>query len=303
MAIPDYQKCMLPLLRVLSDDQEHRFADVIDAVANHFDLTATERLELLPSGNQRVFDNRMGWARTYLAKAGLIQYPRRGYSRITSRGKEVLSANPVTINNRTLLQFPEFLDFWSGTVAKEKSEATKPIDASAQSSTPAEQLESAYLELRRGLATELLDLVLKVSPPDFEHLVLELLVRMGYGGSYADAARVVGKTGDEGVDGIINEDRLGLDSIYVQAKRWQDAVGRPQIQQFAGALAGRHAAKGVFITTSTFTQEARNFVHSLAARIILIDGPKLADLMIDYDVGVTAATTYVVKRIDSDYFE
>jgi restriction system protein len=209
----------------------------------------------------------------------------------------------VTIDNKTLLQFPEFLDFWSGTVAKEKPDATKPIDASAQSLTPAEQLESAYLELRRGLATELLDLVLKVSPSDFEHLVLELLVRMGYGGSYADAAHVVGKTGDEGVDGIINEDRLGLDSIYVQAKRWQDPVGRPQIQQFAGALAGRHAAKGVFITTSTFTQEARNFVRNIAARIILIDGSKLADLMIDYDVGVTAATTYVVKRINSDYFE
>jgi restriction system protein len=180
MAIPDYQKCMLPLLRVLSDDQEHRFAEVINAVANHFNLTATERSELLPSGNQRIFDNRMGWARTYLAKARLIEYPQRGYSRITSRGKDVLSANPVTIDNKTLLQFPEFLDFWNGTVAKQKPEATKSIDASAQSSTPAEQLESAYLELRRSLATDLLELVLKMSPSDFEHLVVELLVRMGY---------------------------------------------------------------------------------------------------------------------------
>jgi restriction system protein len=176
------------------------------------------------------------------------------------------------------------------------------IGASAQSSTPAEQLESAYLELRRSLASELLDLVLKVSPSDFEHLVVELLVGMGYGGSYADAAQVIGKTGDEDLDGIINEDRLGLDSIYVQAKRWQNPVGRPEIQKFAGALAGRHAAKGVFITTSTFTPEARDYVRNLAVRIKLIDGSTLADLMIDHDVGVTAATTYVVKRINSDYF-
>lgn len=177
------------------------------------------------------------------------------------------------------------------------------MNVSAQSSTPAERLESAYLELRRSLASELSDLVLKISPSDFEHLVVELLVRMGYGGSYADAAHVIGKTGDEGLDGIISEDRLGLDSIYVQAKRWQNPVGRPEIQKFAGALAGRHGVKGVFITTSTFTPEAREYVRNLAVRIKLIDGPTLADLMIDHDVGVTAATTYVVKRINSDYFE
>ncbi len=178
MPIPDYQKCMRPLLQVLSDDQEHRFADVVDAVGEYFNLTQAERSDLLPSGNQRIFDNRMGWARTYLAKAGLIQYPRRGYSKITPRGKEVLSSNTATIDNKTLLQFAEFLEFWNGTVGKEKPEATKTTDASAKSSTPAEQLESAYLELRRSLASELLELVLKIPPTDFEHLVIELLVRI-----------------------------------------------------------------------------------------------------------------------------
>ena len=291
---------MLPFLRILQDGNEHQSRDVIEAAANHFGLTTEEREQLLPSGNQRVFDNRMGWARTYQKKAGLLEYPKRGLSQITPRGKEVLAQNPDSIDAKYLQRFPEFKPFRDGS-------DLVPVDVSisppaAPANTPAEAIENAYLQLSAVLADDLLESVQKSSPARFERIVIDLLVKMGYGGSAADAARVIGKSGDEGIDGIINEDRLGLDRIYIQAKRWQGVVGRPEIQKFAGALAGKHATKGIFITTSSFTLEAEQYVQSLALKIVLIDGETLSSLMIEQNVGVTPSNQYTIKKVDFDYF-
>ena len=291
---------MLPLLRILQDGNEHRLRDVIEAAANHFGLTTEDREQLLPSGNQRVFDNRMGWARTYLKKAGLLEYPKRGLSQITARGKEVLAENPDSIDAKYLQRFPEFKPFRDGS-------DLVPLDVSispppAPPNTPAEAIENAYVQLSAVLADELLESVQKSSPARFERIVIDLLVKMGYGGSAADAARVIGKSGDEGIDGIINEDRLGLDRIYIQAKRWQGVVGRPEIQKFAGALAGKHATKGIFITTSSFTVEAEQYVQSLPLKIVLIGGKTLSSLMIEQNVGVTPSNQYTIKKVDFDYF-
>ena len=300
MALPTYEMCMLPFLRILQDGNEHRFRDVIEAAADHFGLTTEEREQLLPSGNQRVFDNRMGWARTYLKKAGLLEYPKRGLSQITARGKEVLAENHDSIDTKYLQRFPEFKPFRevSDTASADVSISPPP----APPNTPAEAIENAYAQLRAVLADELLESVQKSSPARFERIVIDLLVKMGYGGSIADAARVIGKSGDEGIDGIINEDRLGLDRIYIQAKRWQGVVGRPEIQKFAGALAGKHATKGIFITTSSFTPEAEQYVQSLAFKIVLIGGKTLASLMIEQNVGVTPSNQYTIKKVDFDYF-
>ena len=291
---------MLPFLRILQDGNEHRLRDVIEAAANHFGLTTEEREQLLPSGNQRVFDNRMGWARTYLKKAGLLEYPKRGLSQITARGKEVLAENPDSIDAKYLQRFPEFKPFRevSDTASADVSISPPP----APPYTPAEAIENAYAQLRAVLADELLESVQKTSPARFERIVIDLLVKMGYGGSIADAARVIGKSGDEGIDGIINEDRLGLDRIYIQAKRWQGVVGRPEIQKFAGALAGKHATKGIFITTSSFTLESEQYVQSLALKIVLIGGKTLSSLMIEQNVGVTPSNQYTIKKVDFDYF-
>jgi restriction system protein len=300
MPLPTYEMCMLPLLRILQDGNEHRLRDVIEAAANHFGLTTEDREQLLPSGNQRVFDNRMGWARTYLKKAGLLEYPKRGLSQITARGKEVLAENPDSIDAKYLQRFPEFKPFRDGS-------DLVPLDVSispppAPPNTPAEAIENAYVQLSAVLADELLESVQKSSPARFERIVIDLLVKMGYGGSAADAARVIGKSGDEGIDGIINEDRLGLDRIYIQAKRWQGVVGRPEIQKFAGALAGKHATKGIFITTSSFTVEAEQYVQSLPLKIVLIGGKTLSSLMIEQNVGVTPSNQYTIKKVDFDYF-
>jgi restriction system protein len=291
---------MLPFLRILQDGNEHRFRDVIEAAANHFGLTTEEREQLLPSGNQRLFDNRMGWARTYLKKAGLLEYPKRGLSQITARGKEVLAENPDSIDAKYLQRFPEFKPFRDGSdlVPVDVSIAPPP----APPNTPAEAIENAYVQLSAVLADDLLESVQKSSPARFERIVIDLLVKMGYGGSVAEAARVIGKSGDEGIDGIINEDRLGLDRIYIQAKRWQGVVGRPEIQKFAGALAGKHATKGIFITTSSFTADAEQYVQSLALKIVLIGGRTLSSLMIEQNVGVTPSNQYTIKKVDFDYF-
>jgi restriction system protein len=300
MALPTYEMCMLPFLRILQDGNEHRFRDVIEAAANHFGLTTEEREQLLPSGNQPVFDNRMGWARTYQKKAGLLEYPKRGLSQTTARGKEVLAENPDSIDAKYLQRFPEFRPFRDGS-------DLVPIDVSiapppAPPNTPAEAIENAYVQLSAVLADDLLESVQKSSPARFERIVIDLLVKMGYGGSVAEAARVIGKSGDEGIDGIINEDRLGLDRIYIQAKRWEGVVGRPEIQKFAGALAGKHATKGIFITTSSFTLEAEQYVQGLALKIVLIGGKTLSSLMIEQNVGVTPSNQYTIKKVDFDYF-
>lgn len=299
MTVPDFQTIMLPLLQCFSDGHEHSTQELLDNLANKFSLTEEELNALLPSGKQTLFYNRVGWARTYLTKAGLLEMSRRSYYRITERGRQVLARNPSRIDMRFLEQFPEYIEF-----RERGSERRKPRETTTEvgEKTPEEILEDAYEEIRDGLAQELLGMVKQSTPSFFERLVVELLVKMGYGGSRRDAARAVGQVGDEGIDGIIDEDRLGLDTIYIQAKKWDNVVGRPEIQKFVGALMGKRAKKGIFITTSSFSADAVNYVSSIDAKIVLIDGKRLAELMIDYDVGVTPVTNYQLKRIDSDYF-
>ncbi len=299
MPIPDYQTLMLPLLRCFADGKEHSIQDLVNTLAREFSLSPEELRELLPSGKQTVFYSRVGWAKTYLAKAKLIDKVRRSHYVMTSRGREVLNENPPEIKNEFLAQFPEFTEFRRREAQKE---AQSEKEIYREEKTPEEVLEEAYAELRDSLAQELLDIVRKSTPAFFERLVVELLVRMGYGGSHREAARAVGQVGDEGIDGIIDQDRLGLDTIYIQAKKWDQCVGRSEIQKFVGALAGKRAKKGVFITTSSFSQEAVRYVSTIEAKIVLIDGKRLAELMIDYGVGVTTVTTYQLKRVDSDYF-
>jgi restriction system protein len=299
MAIPDYQSLMLPLLKLIGDKQEHSLREAIERLAEEYDLTDEESKELLPSGQQPIFDNRVGWARTYMKKAGLIETTRRGYFRITERGLDVLKSKPSVINDKYLEQFPEFIEFQSrkSKIAKD-GQKEKPTKQ-----TPKELIEDGYQSIRQNLAQDLLNLVKSKSPKFFEKLVVELLVKMGYGGSIKDAQEVIGKTGDEGIDGIIKEDRLGLDVIYIQAKKWENAVGRDEIQKFVGALEGKKAKKGVFITTSTFTASAVDYAQQINTKVILIDKEQLAQFMIDYYVGVSTEMVYEIKKIDTDYFE
>lgn len=298
MTVPDFQTMMLPLLKVAEDGQEHSSHDFLEKLAEHFKLTDEDLNELLPSGKQTRFYNRVGWARTYLIKSKLMEMPRRSFYKITERGKEVLKSNPSRIDMNYLKRFPEYIEFKE----KENDRKEKEQDETIEESTPEEILESAFQEIRDNLAQEVLENVMACTPAFFERLVVELLVAMGYGGSRRDAARAVGQTGDEGIDGIIDEDRLGLDTIYVQAKKWTNSVGRPEIQKFVGALAGRRARKGIFITTSSFSSEAIRYASDIDTKVILIDGKRLAELMIDYNIGVNEVTTYQLKRIDSDYF-
>lgn len=301
MAIPDYQTCMLPFLRYLADGNEHTLRDTEESLAEHFGLTPAERAELLPSGQQGIFKNRIGWARTYLKKALLLDSPKRGIFRITERGLNTLAANPTKIDVKYLEQFPEFIEFRE--ISKTENGTITAPEATPPKTTPEEAIELAYQGIRELLSQELLSRILACSPTFFEQLVVELLVKMGYGGSRRDAGERIGQTGDGGIDGIIKEDRLGLDTIFIQAKRWQGTVGRPEIQKFVGALQGQRAKKGVFITTSSYTSEAADYASRIDTKVVLIDGKRLADLMIDFDVGVAAAASYVVKRIDTDYFE
>jgi restriction system protein len=301
MPIPDYESCMLPVLRLAADGQEHSLKETIDVLAKEFSLTEEELNEYIPSGQQTVFSNRVSWARTYLKKAGLLVSPRRGVFKITQRGLEVLGKNPEKIDNQYLHQFPEFLAFKSLRSNKEKNES-QDIPKQGAEKTPHEALESAYERLREELAAELLNIVRSCDPAFFEKIVVELLVKMGYGGSRKEAGRAIGRSHDEGIDGIIKEDHLGLDNIYLQAKKWESTVGRPEIQKFAGALQGQRARKGIFITTSGFSQDALDYVSRIDSKIILIDGPMLASLMIDFGVGVSTVATYNIVKIDSDYF-
>lgn len=301
MPIPDYQSCMLPFLSFLSDGGEHTLREAEEALADHFDLTPAERAELLPSGQQGIFKNRIGWARTYLKKAGLIEAPKRGVFKITDRGTKSLASAPARIDVKYLEQFAEFIEFRDASKPESGSIAVSEIVPSR--TTPEEAIELAHQGLREQLAQELLSRILSCSPSFFEQLVVELLVKMGYGGSRKDAGERIGQTGDGGIDGIIKEDRLGLDTIFIQAKRWQGSVGRPEIQKFVGALQGQRARKGVFITTSAYTAEAIDYASRIDTKVVLIDGKQLASLMTDFDVGVSVSASYVVKRVDSDYFE
>ena len=305
MAIPDYQACMLPFLRFLGDGKEHSLREAEESLGEHFKLSDAERAELLPSGQQGIFRNRIGWARTYLKKACLIEAPRRGVFKITDRGLKILSTNPIRIDGKFLEQFTEFVEFRdiSKTTNGITTVSEPAVALTAATTTPEESIELAYQGLREQLAQELLSVILSCSPTFFEQLVVDLLVKMGYGGSRRDAGDRIGQTGDGGVDGIIKEDRLGLDAIFIQAKPWQGSVGRPEIQKFVGALQGQRARKGVFITTSTYTADAIDYASRIDTKVVLIDGKALCALMIDFDVGVSVSASYVVKRVDSDYFE
>jgi restriction system protein len=298
MAIPDYQSIMLPLLKLAGDGEEHSLRETIETLAEHFSLSDEERRELLPSGRQPTFDNRVGWARTYMKKAGLLRSTRRGYFQITERGLDVLDKSPPKIDTAYLRQYPEFVEFQS---PKPKGAEKRSPDLD-DSTTPEEEIESAYQQLRESLIKELLETVKSCPPAFFEQLVIDLLVKMGYGGTRKDAGQAIGKSGDEGIDGIIKEDRLGLDIVYIQAKKWENTVSRPEIQKFAGALQGQRARKGVFITTSDFSRAAREYVSRIDSKIVLIDGYTLAQLMIDFGIGVTGVATYELKRVDMDYF-
>jgi restriction system protein len=288
---------MLPLLTLADDGEVRSLAESREAMSAHFNLTPEELKELLPSGTQPVLNNRVAWSSIYLMKAGLLCRPKRGHYQITDRGRELLSSKPDRIDIKILAQFPEFVEF-----REKKKRKSDDSSGTSGSETPEEALEDAYQQIRSDLAEELLTQVKDRSAQFFERLVVELLVAMGYGGSRKDAAMAVGQSGDEGIDGIIKEDRLGLDAIYIQAKRWQGTVGRPEIQKFVGALHGKHARKGVFITTGTFSSEARTYTLTIDSKVVLIDGTELAELMIDHGVGVSPHVVYEVKRIDSDYF-
>lgn len=304
MALPDYQAFLLPLLKLAANGQIHRIQDAYQILPEQFNLTDEEMRAFLPSGKQTIVKNRIGWARTYLKKANLISQPKRGLFQITDRGLDVLQDKPERLDNEYLMRFPEFQEFRA-----KKNEAYNTDDESKESiifkeeKNPEELLEYAYEEINNEVSQELLETVKAATPTFFEKLVIDLLLKMGYGGSRKDAGQAIGKTGDEGIDGIIKEDRLGLDVIYIQAKRWDNVIGRPEIQKFAGALQGQRAKKGIFITTSSFTKDAIDFASNIDNKIILIDGEMLTKLMIEHNVGISTASVYEIKKIDSDYFE
>jgi restriction system protein len=303
MAIPDYQSLMLPILKLVYNKAEWKMSELTESLGKQFNLTEVELKELLPSGLAFIFYNRVAWARTYLKKAGLLDSVKRGTISITEKGINVLKTNPDKINVKFLKQFPEFVEFQN----LKKDDSTDETQTSLElvtEETPEETLENSYQNLRKSLAFELRNKVIEMSPAFFEKLVVELLVKMGYGGSIKDAGKAIGKSGDEGIDGTIKEDKLGLDVIYIQAKRWKidNKVDRPELHKFVGALAGQKAKKGVFITTSEFTNGAIEYTHKTDTKIVLIDGPLLAQLMIDYNLGVNLQATFDIKKIDSDYF-
>lgn len=296
---------MRPLLATLEDGSDRSIREVRELLAEHFSLTADDLAEQIPSGRAKTFQNRVGWATTYLYRTGLVERPKRSTYRLTPRGREVLATNLKRVDLKILSQFEEFNEFRQSRSDDPKhvagsSDASDAPDVATQ--TPEEQIDAAYRELRTALAADLLDRVRERSPEFFEQLVLDVLHAMGYGGTHDGATQRLGQSGDEGVDGVIREDELGLDLIYVQAKRWANTVGRPEIQKFFGALHGQRASKGVFITTSSFTKGAIAYAEGVTPRVILVDGKDLARLMMDYDVGVTVAKTYRLKRVDLDYF-
>ncbi len=301
MPIPDYQSIMRPLLALLEDGQVHKPAALHQALCDYFQLTPEEIQQSLKSG-QAVMRNRLGWARTYLHKAGLVKLPARGQWQITDQGCQALVDCPETINNQYLKQYPGFLDFVTPNKGTSEPSSVLEGEITENTATPEEALESAHQSLQQTLANELLLNIKQASPAFFEQLVVDLMLAMGYGGSREDAGKATQLSADGGIDGIINEDRLGLDTIYLQAKRWEGTVGRPEIQKFAGALQGVRAKKGVFITTSDYSEGAKEFAANLDSKIVLINGELLTDLMIEYDLGVSPKQTYTVTTLDTDYF-
>jgi restriction system protein len=307
--IPDYQTLMLPLLRLASDGQEHRIGEVIEPLAKQLDISADELAEMLPSGRQPVFNNRVHWAKTYLAQAKLLEITRRAYFRITDRGREILRENPKRVDVRLLERFPEFNEFKqrareSQTGGLSPSTAEITTSAEAKLATPDELLRGTIADIEAALSSELLNRILTAPPAFFEELIVTLLMRMGYGGEREEAGRAVGKSGDGGIDGIIDQDPLGLDRVYLQAKRYKLdlPVSEPEVRAFSGSLGAAKASKGVFVTTSYFTRPAHDFAERHPFKMVLIDGAQLAALMIRHNVGVRTAETLHVKKIDEDFF-
>lgn len=299
--IPDFQSIMLPLLKEISNGKEFTAKDVNSNLANHFNLTEEQLQKMLPSGKHGVFANRVAWAKAHLKIAGLVESPKRGSFKITPKGLEVLNQNLPIINLKFLKTLPDYIEYLDSSKSDDK--VINPNIEEDDFKTPEELIEESFLKIQKALSQELITKIKSCSPYFFENLVVELLVKMGYGGSLSDAGKAIGKSGDEGIDGIIKEDKLGLDIIYIQAKRWEGNVGRPEIQKFVGALAGQGAKKGIFITTSKFTPDALNYIPRNETKIVLIDGEKLTRLMIEYNLGVSTQNIYELKKMDTDYFE
>ena len=302
MPVPDFQTLMRPLLEEYATGGERPIAEVRAALASKFALTPEELTERLPSGLAKTFDNRVGWAATYLYRVGLLVRPRRSVYAITERGRQVMAANPERVDLTVLSQFPELAEFRKGSSSPRRTRAAAVPVAVTDTATPEERIEAAYTELREALIAEVRDRIAVMPPSAFEDLVLDVLHAMGYGDGTEHARLRVGGSGDAGIDGVIREDRLGLDVVYVQAKRWEATVGRPVVQGFVGALQGARASKGIIFTASTFSADAQSYAAGVSPRVILIDGERLAELMIDHNVGVSDRETYAVKRVDSDYF-
>jgi restriction system protein len=298
MPVPAFQEMFLPFLKLLADGQGHRLSQVATYVGDHFHLTDQDKSELIPSGQSSKLANRIGWARTHLKFAGLIQQVQPGVYRITEAGTNILKSPPANLNLKFLDTIPQHYEWFH---RRKVAASTTPVRAESDE-TPEEKLAGLVEDMRQSLAAELKQTLADIDPFRFERVVLDLLLAMGYGGSRAEAGWVTKRTGDEGIDGIINEDRLGLSQVHIQAKKWKGSVGRKEIQSFVGALAGQQANKGVFISTGEFTPEALTYARNLAQKIILIDGHRLAELMIDHGVGVTEERAYTVKKIDSDFF-
>ena len=307
MSVPDFQSFMLPLLKRCVDGGEHPLAFFLAQLAGDLAISQEDTKEKLPSGTQTRYQNRIYWAAIYLHRAGCLERVRRGVFKLTARGQKILADKPEKVTIKLLNQFPEFKVFHQGKAVPPTTEPKAGVSTGTDTDdtqTPEETLESSYQALQNSLANEILDAVRKMTPGAFEQLVVTLLVAMGYGGSLQDAGKAVGKAGDEGIDGMIKEDKLGLDTVYIQAKKWLDTiVGRPVVQAFAGSLEGHRARKGVMITTSTFSQEAKDYVQKIEKKIVLIDGKQLAQLMIEHDVGVTVTKVYPLKKLDQDFFE
>jgi restriction system protein len=288
---------MLPVLEMAADGKEHTLAEAREMLIPKFNLTEADQAELLPSGRQRRFNNRVAWAKVHLEQARLVDSPKRGVFFITDRGRELLKEKHSLIDLALLDRYEEFRQFRRGKIDDAPGAVT-----TVAVSTPEETLEAAYQTIRAQLAQDLLAQVKGASPAFFEKLVVEVLLKMGYGSSRAEAGRAIGKAGDEGIDGIISQDHLGLDMIYIQAKRWEGTVGRPEIQKFVGALHGKRARKGVFLTTGTFSSDAKDYVTQIEPKVVLVDGRDLSGYMLDLGIGVTTKETFELKRLDLDFF-
>ncbi|HIT17814.1 MAG TPA: restriction endonuclease [Candidatus Caccosoma faecigallinarum] len=305
MAVPGFQEFMFPILKLLSDGKTYYKRDIFKYIANEFNLTKEQIEEKLPSQTEPTYINRIGWAITYLKKAGLLSSPTRAHYKISKEGKNVVDNNITNLNSKYLRKYESFLEFQNLSSNHNLTKNIPPSDNEKEFETPSEKMISYYELIKKSVCDDLLNKVIDQTPDFFEQLVIDLIVSMGYGGSLEDAGRATKRTNDEGIDGLVKEDKLGLDTIYIQAKRWQKGhlVGRPEIQKFVGALAGQGARKGIFITTSNFTKEAVEYKPRNDTSIILIDGQKLVELMFEYNIGVSTEKCFYVKRIDSDYFE